>query len=151
MARALEIPQFKSTTNLRRSSDEEGSKQWSTIRGLAVPIWLREVSAALNALGDLSPNWDSYGSEAVSEKALFTARKIFSRLNITDHPKPHTCAVAGGGVGIHWRVRSRDLELEIDPDGSIRFLQTTLPGDILDGTVETPAQIQSVLDWVIGR
>jgi len=152
MARALEIPQFKATTNLRKNGDEDRLKQqWSTIRSLATPIWLREVSASLNKLGDLGRDWDSYGSQPVSAQALLTARMIFSRLNITDHPKPHTCAVAGGGVGIHWRVGTRDLELEIDPDGSIRYLQTILPENMQDGTVETAEQIQSVLDWVIGR
>jgi hypothetical protein len=151
MARALEIPQFKTTTNLRRNGDADRLKQqWSTIRSLATPIWLREVSASLNGLGDLAYDWDSYGSQPVSKQALLAARMIFSRLDITDHPKPHTCAIAGGGVGVHWRIQSRDLELEIDPDGTIRYLQTILPGDMNEGTAEA-AELQSILDWVIGR
>src|SRR5258708_28457533 len=98
MALSIKLPQFKTTRHLQKHSEEERKRQWSSVRGLATPIWLREISAGLNALSDLPFNWDSYGSQPVSKEALLAARMIFSRLDISDHPKPHICAVAGGGV-----------------------------------------------------
>ena len=151
MARALEIPQFKNARPLRRRSDEQRlRKQWSAIRPLISPIWLPEISAQLNRLKELGFNWDSYGSEPITAKALFIARRMFSELDISNHPKPHVCAVAGGGVGIHWRIGSRDLELEADRDGNITYLQTELPDGMIEGTAGDAQQLQAVLDWVLG-
>lgn len=148
MARALEIPQFKSVRPLHRPSQSERSKpQWCQIRALTSPIWLPEISAQLNQLADLPSNWDSYSSPPVSSVAILKARTIIVQLDIGDLPKPHVCAVAGGGVGLHWRVGTRDLELDIDADAKIAFVQTILPDQMTDGTVERIEDLQSVIDW----
>jgi hypothetical protein len=150
MARAFELPTFAGVRLIRRRDEQPLNEQWSAVRTFESPKWLREASDELNSLAQLESNWDSYGSKPPSSAAIVRARIIFSRLNISNHPKPHISAVSPGGVGIHWRIGSRDLEIEVEPDGQISVLQTEISGQMSDSLFSQVEKLQPVLDWVIG-
>jgi len=77
---------------------------------------------AIVGLARLKPNWDGYGSPAVQSAALEAAARVLSALDAQSPHAPQICPVAGGGVGIEWHVGTREVELEILPDGSVEFL-----------------------------
>jgi hypothetical protein len=149
MAQALRLPNFGMTGQLRR--DEGHHRQWSSVRNLQSPGWLREVYDGIASLSKLEENWDSYDGLPVADGAISTARVVLSNLNIEDMPKPHVAAIPDGGLGLHWRVAERDLEIEVEPSGAIHYLKTYVGGESVEGDIETWKTAQEALDWVLGR
>jgi hypothetical protein len=66
---------------------------------------------------NLKPNWDSYGSPAISQKALKLAYQIFVH-NFCQEVYP----VPGGGVQFEWTWGEKFLEIEIQPNGKMEYL-----------------------------
>ena len=154
MAHALEAPRSWPT----RSPNEvwEGEilrRQWSAIRSLQTPSWLREAADRISELAHLPANWDSYKASPITIEAISTARRLLSNLQVEEMPTPHICGIADGGVGFHWRIGTRDLELEIEPSGAIRFLRMLVgeAGTIEDGEIRDLESAQGLLNWVLGR
>jgi len=86
---------------------------------------------AIAGLARLKPNWDGYGSPAVQSAALQAAARVLSALDAESPHAPQICPVAGGGIAIEWHVGTRELELEILPDGSVVFL-TVVNGEPIE-------------------
>jgi hypothetical protein len=150
MAQALRLPNFGMTGSLRRD-EGHNRRQWSSVRSLQSPAWLREIYDGIAALSKLQGNWDSYGGLPVADGAISMARVVLSNLNIEDMPKPHVAAIPDGGLGLHWRVAERDLEIEVEPNGAIHYLKTHVGGDSMGGDIDSWEKAQEALDWVLGR
>jgi hypothetical protein len=122
------------------------------VKSLESPMWLKEVYDALNQIAGLGPNWDSYGSVAISPDAIRAAKTFLSNVNVEQLPKPHVSAVPGGGIGLHWRIRTRDLEIEFRPDGGTEYLETDLANAERndEGAIPSFKVGQRVLQWLIG-
>ncbi len=155
MARALDLPEVTGTRpiNRLRSADDSRLEEWMRVKSLESPVWLKEVYDSLNEIATLSPNWDSYGSNPVSNDAIRAAKTLLSNVNVDQLPKPHVSPVPGGGVGLHWRLRNRDLEIEFRPDGGAEYLGTDLANAERndEGEIPTFKVAQRVLRWLIGR
>ena|SRR5438128_2460962 len=153
MARAIELPRFSGIRSLGRLHADENrrSEQWMAVRSLDTPSWLKEVFDELNGLEALELNWDSYGAVAVGPAAIRCSKLLLSNAYLERFPKPQVSAVATGGVGLHWRVAERDLEVEIDTTGNIFFLKTHLshPASNDEGEISSPKDAQETLDWLI--
>lgn len=100
------------------------SQQSTQVIFLDVGSWVSEVFQALTGLEGLPPNWDSYGSPPPQASALHTARQFLAGVSAAGIPAPNVTAVPGGGIGLHWRVADRDLEIEFLPDGKAEFLKS---------------------------
>jgi hypothetical protein len=150
MAHALRFPNFGMTRVIGRD-EESNRRQWSPVRSLQSPVWLREVYDRISALAELEQNWDSYGGLPVASEAISMARVLLSKLDLEDLPKPHVTAIPDGGIGLHWRIAKRDLEIEIEPTGEIHRLKTDVGGDSVHGDVRTLRDRQDALDWILGR
>jgi hypothetical protein len=100
-------------------------QQWSKIKLLkdASP-WVPACVGKITQLSQLSQNWDGYGSDPVSKDALRTALRFLEEGPIQIIPEPSVSPVPGGGLGFHWQVEGRDLELEFLPDGAVEYLKT---------------------------
>ena len=153
MAQALRVPSFFGVRDRRGESRlQDAPRQWSPVRSLQSTPWLREVYDRLIELSRLRVNWDSYGGRPVRAEALVRARKLLSNLQVGDFPMPHVSPVPDGGLVFHWRVADRDLEIEIEPNGTIRFLRTELPAlQMEDGEVESLARAQEIVEWLLAR
>ena len=149
MAHALSLPDFAMARP--RREEEYNRRQWSEVRGLQTPAWLKEVYDRISTLADLKENWDSHGGLPVAAGAISRTRILLSNLMLEDLPKPHVAPVPEGSVGLHWRVARRDLEIEVGADGAVHYLKTYVGGDSSDGDVCGFKDAQDVLDWVLGR
>ena len=147
MAQALHLPNF---LGLRRSRPDQASnrRQWSEVKSLQSPAWLREIYDRISDLKKLEHNWDSYGALPVADVAISSIRVLLSNLDIEDMPTPHVAPLPDGGVGLHWRVGARDLEIEVEPNGVAHYLQTIVGGESISGD---PSEAQMALDWVLGK
>ncbi len=154
MAQALRLPNFAGVRATRRGElrDSDSTlRQWSPVRGLESPAWMREVYDRLSALGALPQGWDTYGARPVDPTALATARLFLSHLQVEDLPMPHLSPIPTGGIGFHWRVGERDLEIEIGPGAGIRCLRTLLPQMRMDEDEVDIVRAQEVLAWLLVR
>ncbi len=97
--------------------------------------WRDNTLTALARLESLSANWDSYGSPPIQPAALQSARRLVSAIEIANLPTPAVAPISGGGLGLAWQLRNRELELEILPDGSVQYL--AVASDPAAGTEET--------------
>jgi hypothetical protein len=147
MAQALQLPDL---LGLKRSRQDRASnrRQWSEVKSLQSPAWLREIYDRISDLKKLEHNWDSYGALPVADGAISSIRVLLSNLDIDDMPTPHVAPLPDGGVGLHWRVGSRDLEIEVEPNGAAHYLQTIVGGESISGD---PTEAQNALDWVLGK
>lgn len=75
------------------------------------------AESKLCRLATLQSNWDGYGAEPITAKALETARHMLmfaSVVPVSEHP--------GSGVQIEWHQDGYDVEIHIGGDGKIRSL-----------------------------
>lgn len=150
MAQALRIPNLGGVRPWRREDDQGG--QWSPVRTLDVNDWFKEAIDRISGLGKLQGNWDTFGSRRVSGRAISKAKFLLSNLDVEDLPRPHIAALPDGGVGFHWRIADRDLEIEIDPEGSMQYLKTVVGEGPMDPEdADLPTDVQPALDWTIGK
>ena len=150
MAQVLRIPNFRRVTPLRREDDQH--RQWSPVRTLDFPDWLKETFDRISELRNLQEGWDSFGALRVSSRAISQARFLLSNLDVEDLPRPHVAALPDGGVGFQWRVSERDLEIEIDPSGPMRCLKTLVGEGPMDPEdAHDLSEVQDALNWIIGR
>jgi hypothetical protein len=61
-------------------------------------------------------------------------------------------AVPDGGVGFHWKIDHRDLEIEFLPDGTVEFLKTTANGNrsIEEGAITSCEDWKALWNWLVG-
>ena len=150
MAQALQFPNLFGLERSRQDQDSN-RRQWSGVKSLQSPAWLKETYDRISALKTLKENWDSYGGLPVAEGAISMTRVVLSNLDIEDMPKPHVAPLPDGGIGLHWRLANRDLEIEVESNGAIHSLRTNVGGDSTSGDARTLKDVQDVLDWVLGR
>lgn len=150
MAQALRLPNF-GIPRVSRREQEYDRRQWSAIKSLQSPTWLKETYDRIAELGALQENWDSYGGLPAAPKAISVARYILSNLDIEDLPRPNVAAIADGSVGLHWRIANRDLEIEVESTGEVHFLKTKIGEEPESVDVRTWTDAQLVLDWVLGK
>lgn len=150
MAHALRLPNFVLQRATRREQ-EYNERQWSAVKSLQSPTWLKEIYDRISGLAALEENWDSYGGLPVAPRAISTIRVVLSNLDIEDMPRPHVGAIADGGIGLHWRVADRDLEIEVEPNGEVHFLKTRVGTEPNSVDVHTWEDAQAVMYWVLGK
>jgi hypothetical protein len=109
---------FRPRTRRRRTS------QWSEIKFLEdFNPWVLQCLRKIATFATLSDDWDSHGSRRVQAAAIRAAIKFMSEVPVGRVPEPSVSPVSGGGIGFHWRVADRDLEIEFLTDGTAEFLK----------------------------
>lgn len=100
----------------------------SMVLSAAKPVaaWLSKTVDEISSLASLRNNWDSYGAVPVERAAVAAARGIIGALGDVTFPIPKIAASPNGGVLFHWRLNSRDLEVEVEDDGTILSTRTDL-------------------------
>ena len=150
MAHAIRLPNFFGRNALRQDK-ETNRRQWYGVKSLQSPAWLKETYDRIAALEALKENWDSYGGLPVANDAISMLRMLLSNLDIEDMPTPHVAPLPDGGIGLHWRVGARDLEIEVEATGEVLSLQTDGGGESIPRNVHTLSEAQKSLDWVLGK
>ena len=83
----------------------------------------------LDALGEIRDNWDSYGGAPPTPMSLQAARSLLSKLDQRfgiplrrDVSPFHVAPLPSGGVQLEWIGPSKDIEVEVGPDGGLAYL-----------------------------
>jgi hypothetical protein len=140
-------------SGFRPKITKSASRQSTEICFWDADSWLTDVLQNLRDLERLTTNWDSYGSAPPQLQALQAARQFLASVPTTRLPAPSVSAIAGGGVGFHWKVGGKDLEIEFLPDGNKEFLRTTNDDEssIVEGPLDTPEDQKRIWNWLSGK
>ena len=136
---AVAAPRIRRLPTQAKSVDERN--QWSRVVSLIDRGWVTCMYDRLSSLGS-----------AVQPSALRAAHFFLSNADGSSLPEPLIAALPDGGIGFHWRVHDRDLEIEATAEGQLLFLKT--PVGNLSGMVDGEVFLdnaQNILDWVTGR
>lgn len=130
-----------------------GSEQLTTVRSLPYLINQSPLKNLVLELEELPNNWDSYGSPKIQPQALDTAYILAEFIELEGIPAPNICPVPGGGIQFECEnaTVTRELEIEINSDGSIDFLKIDKDEVIESNTfsIEEVGKIRSVLQWLM--
>ena len=98
--------------------------QWSRVIPLErLNTWQVHALREIQSVASLPVNWDSAGSPPPTAKAIKTAINHLRRLTeLRDLWNPHVAPVSGGGIQLVWVTASRQLDLEVLPNGTIEYL-----------------------------
>jgi hypothetical protein len=115
------------------------NSQWSAVTPIyGVSSSLRKAQRKVTELSNLSENWDSYGSSSIQPPAIEMALKILSLVDRQGVATPQIFPVSGGGIQLEWQSGSRELELEILPNGMLEYLVVDEQKNMQEGSL--PAQ-----------
>lgn len=100
-----------------------------------------ETILMLEALRDLEEDWDSYGAERISDKAINEAKGLLRELQdryLHDEIAPsayrsdikpsRVAPLSNGGVMVQWNGPRARLKVFIDPDRALHLLAVGSPG-----------------------
>ena len=109
--------------------------------------WQIETIRKLFQLLVLPHDWDSYSSPPPSQVAVKTAVRLILDIDFDYSVSPHVVPVSGGGIQLEWRLGSREVEIEIDCEGSAEYLECSFGKPIEEGQIALVdvAQVRSLL------
>lgn len=133
--------------------EKSTSNRWGVIRPLEeTGSWVPAVLEKIEGLAKLPADWDSYGSIPLQLTAITGARRFLLEAPSNILPAPHVTLVPGGGLGFHWQVENRDLELEFKPTGTVEYLKTTMGAEqpvSEEGILASLSETQ-IWSWLVG-
>lgn len=115
--------------------------------------WRLDCLDRIQRLGELQANWNSYGANRVdfdSIGAAMALAKWFSQ--VTGIESPRVAASPAGHVALSWEWadRARELDLEVLPDGTLRYsyLDEKRPDEDREDVTADPRLIAHLLtNW----
>ena len=119
--------------------------------------WLRLAQQKISRLSQLTENWDSYGSRPVQQAAIEQASGLLFKLANLNLPHPHIVPVPGGGIQLEFQQESRELEIEILPDGLTEYLMVDKDGEMLEGSIHSGSpsdakdDLYRLVHWLQGK
>ena len=136
MTVAMPTPITTLSGRYRESAAHEAQTPATALSTLArhhVP--LRPLATALQQLGRLEANWDSYDALPPSRLAVERAWFLASALVDMGLPPPQIFPTRRGGLQMEWHAPHASLELEFDPNGTtgVFIFDDHRTGLILDG------------------
>jgi len=113
-------------------------------------LWMDDALADVDRFDNLQSGWDGGNSVSPGPEVLELARRIIiAAAHKPNAPAPHIAPVSGGGVQLEWHVGTRDLELELLPNGLLAYLRSQGEaedsGDLTIGRVEKAAEL---VEWL---
>lgn len=87
-----------------------------------------ELEDQLVSLSKLQPNWDSYGSKAVSRDCIDTVRIVLGELiKYMGITPPHLIPTADGGIWATWDTVSEQVTMSFGPSGQYELYVERAP------------------------
>lgn len=87
----------------------------------APPRWFLPLLDKICALGNLPPNWDSYGAKPIDREAAIAAVEIILRAMESGDPHPAIVPTNRGGILLEWHEGGVDLEVDIRSPHSLHL------------------------------
>jgi hypothetical protein len=79
----------------------------------SLPAWFTRTMQALDRLGSLQDDWDSYGAPRISRTSIFAALDLLLPVMGDKTPAPAVVPTNRGTVLLEWHTRGVDLEIEV--------------------------------------
>ena len=128
------------------------SPQWSdVVLESELSQWQIEAIRKLRQVLTLPPDWDSYGSPRASEVAITAAVQLVLGIGLDYFVTPRIVPVSGGGVQLEWNLESREVEIEINAEGSAEYLKSSDGKPIEEGSISLSdfPRIRALLTWLL--
>ena len=113
-----------------------------------IPRWLSETIRRLDALIFLGPNWDSYGAVSIDDQSVRYAKEFITIWSqVVGVSQPTVGASPQGFAALSWDSGSSTLDLEVRPNGTIKFvfLDQTRPGKDCERVTWRPEELLEFL------
>jgi hypothetical protein len=78
----------------------------------SLPAWFTNTVQALDQLGSLQDNWDSYGAPRISSTSILAALELLASVMGEKTPTPAVVPTNRGHVLLEWHTHGVDLEVE---------------------------------------
>jgi len=128
------------------------SPQWSRVVLVSeLSQWQIDAIRKIFQLLALDSDWDSYGSPPPSEVAVKAAVRLILGIDIDYFVSPRIVPVSGGGVQLEWSLGTREVEIEIDNEGSAEYLKSSKGKPIEEGPISLGdlTEMRSLLTWLM--
>lgn len=142
---------FAQSTDLATREDSTGEEFYGllALRDQSAD-WCKDCLSHVNRLRELKPNWDSYGAYPIHPDSIQIARQLLHQFaEVEGIACPRIGASPAGHVALswEWQNHSRELDLEILPDGTLRYayLDEMQPSHDREGTTLDPTLIAQLL------
>ncbi|MBW3598760.1 MAG: hypothetical protein KY475_15980 [Planctomycetes bacterium] len=87
-----------------------------------VAPWLGACLGKAESLAGVGANWDSYGAAPIERQSIEHAKQLLMELaRNAAIEAPAITATPSGNVGLCWDDGQRSLDVEVHPDGVLRF------------------------------
>ena len=116
---------------------------------------LKDINQALEEIGSLHANWDSYGAPSITKSAIKAAKGLLNTLvnaqaqRLGDAVRPYTLVpLASGGLQLTWRApHAEELEVAVRPDGQLGYVLVP-PEGLLNAVEQDDVSPQTVVALV---
>lgn len=132
---------------------QKTSPQWENVLHV-FPYYQPKIEAlrSIHTLGNLSENWDSYGSQPPNRNTIELACQLLIGTAEENFIPPKAIPVSGGAVQLIWENKPNALEIIVTPDGFVEILSSKEEEIVLEKEykAEDLAQAQSLLSSWMG-
>ena len=132
---------------------QKTSPQWENV----LPVYAYnppkiEALRSILTLGNLSENWDSYGSQPPNRNTIDLACQLLMGTVEENFIPPKAIPVSGGAIQLIWEGKPNTLEIIVTPDGFVEILFSKEEEIVLEKEykAEDLAQAQSLLSSWMG-
>ncbi len=150
-----EISGFTHIEDTRAEINEiqKASPQWENV----LPVFALnppkiEALRSILSLGNLSENWDSYGSQPPNRNTIELACQLLIATAEENFIPPRVIPVSGGAIQLIWENKPNALEIIVTPDGFVEILSSKEEEIVLEKKykAEDLGQAQSLLSSWMG-
>ena len=97
--------------------------------------WFKSVLERLNRFMSYDKNWNGYGEEAISDRAVGRALVALYRVALGG-PTPVVVPMSHGGIQIEWYYGSTDIEVDVPLSGPISIFIVHPDGTMTEESVD---------------
>ena len=90
-------------------------------RSVDRPEQFRHAVGRVIELLQLPPGWNTHGAEPVSDVAFVRTVEFLSEYLAAGVAGPAVVPTVRGGIQLEWHRQGVDIEVEVDPDGSVSW------------------------------
>lgn len=104
---------------------QKTSPQWENVLPVfAFNLSKIEALRSILSLGNLSENWDSYGSRPPNRNTIELACQLINGTGEENFSPPKAIPVSGGAIQLIWEKGPNTLEVIVTPDGFVEILSS---------------------------
>jgi len=112
-------------------------------------IKVATMISIVDSFSKLHENWDGYGADRINLSAQKSAINIihqFAKNDVFNNINMHIFPMRDGGIQVELDGSIITAELEIDQNGTVKFIQYNEEGDIVDERIFSEFDVNSICE-----